>query len=58
MPVTDACSQSCTMKFGVKWAKMVKNKQKWAKTGKNGQKSEKNGQKWILPIFAHFIEYS
>ena len=37
---------------------MGKNGQIWAKTGKNGQNSEKNGQKWILPIFVHFTEYS
>ena len=55
---TDVCSQSCIMKCGVKWAKMVKNGQIWAKTGKNGQNSGKNEQKWILPIFVHFTEYS
>ena len=46
------------MKFDAKWSKIGKYGQKWTKTGKNGQKSGENGQKWILPIFAYFIEYS
>ena len=53
--ITDVCSQSCIMKFGVKWTKMVKNGQKLAETGKNGQNSEKMGKNGFCPFYRIFF---